>query len=194
VRPARAEDRGEKDPWGDRSAEGHTETQRRREKMKISDIDIGERHRKDMGDIDALADSIRTVGLLHPVVIDADGKLIAGARRIAAVKMLGRDSIDARVAESVTAAAILLQAERDENTCRKDFSPGEAVAVGQALEAIERPAAKQRQRDHGGTAPGRRKNTSGTWPEVSTGDTRDKVAAAVGMSGKCSGRRRWRPS
>ena len=49
--------------------------------MRIADIQIGERHRKDMGDIEGLARSIDEIGLLHPVVVRPDGILVAGERR-----------------------------------------------------------------------------------------------------------------
>jgi ParB family chromosome partitioning protein len=39
----------------------------------IADITINKRHRKDLGDVEALAASIKEVGLLHPVVINPDG-------------------------------------------------------------------------------------------------------------------------
>ena len=37
-----------------------------------------------------------------------------------------------------------LRAERDENTCRKDFTPSEAVAIGKAIEDLEKPKARER--------------------------------------------------
>ena len=37
--------------------------------LPVSDIDTGERYRKDMGDLPALAASIEAVGLLHPIVV-----------------------------------------------------------------------------------------------------------------------------
>jgi hypothetical protein len=40
----------------------------------------------------------------------------------------------------------LTTAERDENSCRKDFTPLEKVAMGKALEEIERPKAKERKK------------------------------------------------
>jgi hypothetical protein len=43
--------------------------------MPIANIKIGTRHRKDMGDIAGLAASIADVGLLHPIVVRADGTL-----------------------------------------------------------------------------------------------------------------------
>jgi ParB family chromosome partitioning protein len=50
--------------------------------VPIASIKPGTRHRRDMGDIDALARSIADVGLLHPVVINKEGVLIAGERRL----------------------------------------------------------------------------------------------------------------
>jgi ParB family chromosome partitioning protein len=55
----------------------------------IADIKIPERARRDLGDVDALAGSIATFGLLHQITIDATGNLLAGARRLAACKQLG---------------------------------------------------------------------------------------------------------
>ena len=49
--------------------------------MDISSIQIGNRVRKDMGDLQALADSIAEVGLLHPVVVNTRNELVAGERR-----------------------------------------------------------------------------------------------------------------
>jgi hypothetical protein len=37
--------------------------------LSIAAIRVGERHRKEMGDIDALARSISENGLLHPIVV-----------------------------------------------------------------------------------------------------------------------------
>jgi hypothetical protein len=50
------------------------------------------------------------------------------------------------------------------------------------LEALLKPEAKERQKEHGGAAPGKEKNTSGKFPKVSKGQTRDKVAEGVGVS------------
>ncbi len=49
---------------------------------------------------------------------------------------------------------------------------------------MERPAAKERQKDHGGTAPGKGKNTCGKLPQLIAGRTREKVGEAIGVSGK----------
>lgn len=152
--------------------------------MKIRDITIRRRHRKDAGDVAALAESMRTVGLLHPVVVSRDGILIAGERRIEAAKQLGWDVIPSTVATDLDDALSLLRAERDENTQRKDFAPSEAVAVARDLAPLERKAAKARQAVAGPKqGKGAKPSASGKLPEP-VGDTRDKLAAAVGLSGR----------
>jgi hypothetical protein len=62
----------------------------------ITSIKVGHRQRKDLGDLDLLAESLETVGLLHPVDIDAKNRLIAGQRGLKAAKLLGWKPIPAR--------------------------------------------------------------------------------------------------
>ena len=50
-----------------------------------------------MGDLVALAQSIEDVGLLHPIVITPDYRLIAGRRRLEAYKTLGWTEIPVHV-------------------------------------------------------------------------------------------------
>ena len=57
--------------------------------LPIDEIDIGQRYRKDLGDLKVLAESIESVGLLHPVVVTPDQRLIAGQRRLRACESLG---------------------------------------------------------------------------------------------------------
>jgi ParB family transcriptional regulator, chromosome partitioning protein len=46
---------------------------------RIDEIVVGERHRRDLGDIASLAANVAELGLLHPIVIH--GTLIAGELR-----------------------------------------------------------------------------------------------------------------
>jgi ParB family chromosome partitioning protein len=95
-------------------------------------IRVGERHRKDMGDLEVLAASIATVGLLHPPVITKDGVLICGERRLLAMRdILGWKTIPVIVLE----VSSIIEGEYAENEVRKDFTPSERVAIGQAIEA-----------------------------------------------------------
>jgi ParB family chromosome partitioning protein len=67
--------------------------------MPVTAIRVGKRFRKDLGDIDALAASIEDIGLISPIAVTPDGKLLAGGRRLAAYKKLGLDRIPVRVME-----------------------------------------------------------------------------------------------
>src|ERR1700687_142721 len=102
----------------------------------IPDITIGDRHRRDLGDINGFASNIAEVGLLHPIVVRPDGLLIAGLRRLAACKKLGWQSI--RV--SVVDLEQITRGEFAENAYRKDFLPSEIYEIWRALEPIERAA------------------------------------------------------
>src|SRR5450830_958497 len=99
--------------------------------LPLSRIKLGQRFRRDLGNIDALTDSIREVGLLHPIVVDADGNLIAGQRRLAACHLLGMKDIPVTIVELDDAGR--LRAEQDENITPKSFTPSEAVAIAAAI-------------------------------------------------------------
>jgi hypothetical protein len=152
--------------------------------VEIASVKVADRHRIELGDVSELAASIAMDGLMHPVVITADRRLIAGHRRIEACKSLGWTDIPATVIEQVTDAAQLLRMERDENTCRKDMTPSEKISLGRALEELERPKARAAQA-HGKTAPGRNASVP---PNESVDsrhrsyDVREDVAPAVGLS------------
>jgi ParB-like chromosome segregation protein Spo0J len=150
--------------------------------MKISDIKIGDRSRKDLGDISSLAKSIESVGLLHPIVVCKDGTLIAGARRIAAYVALGRDEIPHTTVKSIDEALKFLLAERDENIERKDFIPSEAHAMAKRLEPFEREAAKERQAKAGPSDGKGAKASASEKFSTPVGRASDKVASAVGLS------------
>ena len=94
-----------------------------------SEIVPGRRHRRDLGDLEALADSIRERGLLHPIVITADNLLVCGERRLRACRdVLGWERIPARVMECETAAG-----QFHENEIRKQYTPSERAALVEAL-------------------------------------------------------------
>jgi ParB-like chromosome segregation protein Spo0J len=100
--------------------------------MPAGQVAVGERHRKDMGDLEALADSIQKVGLLHPLVVTSEGRLVAGERRLRACRdILGWQEIPVRVLDVPS----LLLAEHDENKVRKGLMPSEQVALARAIQA-----------------------------------------------------------
>jgi len=159
--------------------------QPRLREVPIASIQLGRRHRQEVGDLTDLNASIRKVGLLHPPVVTPDLRLVVGGRRVAVLQQLGRTTTPVVVIDNLEDAVLLLEAERDENTCRQPLRPSEMVELTRTLATLEKQRAKERQRHHGGTAPGRPKNTRGKLPPVSpNGKTRDVLAAAVGISGR----------
>ena len=72
--------------------------------MEIERIQVGFRYRKDLGDVRSLAQSIEEVGLLHPVVVTPEGRLIAGQRRLEACRALGWIDIPVTVVDLYQAA------------------------------------------------------------------------------------------
>lgn len=150
-------------------------------------IHVGHRHRQQLGDLQPLASSMATLGLLHPVVITPDDRLVAGARRLAAARHLGWTEIPVRVID----LSSMLQAEHDENVLREPFLPTEAVAIGRALEeeiAAANAVKQQEAGKQGGSQGGRGKkkktlmtNNHKGFPSEQT--TRAQVGKAVGMGG-----------
>jgi len=98
--------------------------------VPIAEIEIGERHRKDMGDLKLLATSIKAVGLLQSIGITKGKKLVFGERRLRAVAdILKRETIEARIVD----VASVVVGEYTENEIRKDFAPSERVAIVETL-------------------------------------------------------------
>lgn len=92
-------------------------------------VDPESRIRKDAGDLSSLENSIRKVGLLNPVVIDEERRLIAGYRRLMACRNLGLERIPVRVLPFRGDLLRELDAEVDENLYRKDFTPEEIASI-----------------------------------------------------------------
>jgi ParB-like nuclease family protein/MT-A70 protein len=139
--------------------------------ISIADIVVGERHRREMGDVAGLAASMAELGLLQAIGVTPGSTLIWGQRRLRAAKLLGWTEITVNVVDLHDIA----RGEYAENVHRKDFTLSEAVAIKRALEPIERAAAKERQGTRTDKHPGK-------LPTSSTGRAADKAAKATGMA------------
>ena len=91
-------------------------------------VDENKRIRKEIGDLQALEDSIKKVGLLNPLVIDETGSLIAGYRRLSACKNLGMTEVEVNIVDLAGDRIGRLEVELAENFHRKDFTPEEILA------------------------------------------------------------------
>jgi len=87
--------------------------------IAVASIKVGKRMRP-LGDIAALVESIKEVGLLNPILITQGRRLISGLHRLAAFKALGRRTIPCIIL-SVSQQEAQLR-EIDENLARNDLT------------------------------------------------------------------------
>ena len=114
--------------------------------VRIDKIKVGERMRSlDMAKVSELADSINQIGLINPITVDRDYRLIAGLHRLEACKSLGLDMILAIVRDVDKLTAEL--AEIDENLLRNDLT---ALEEGEHLLRREELLEEMGQRAKGG--------------------------------------------
>ena len=152
--------------------------------IDITKIKTKNRIRKDFGNIQELADDIKQNGLINPpvVIAETDGTftLLAGERRLRAMKSLGYRQVEVRTWGSLTDEQ-KLNIEISENEVRKDFSKAERVEYARRLEKIESVKARERMATStGGVNP----QLVETFPQAE-GKVRDVVAEKVGIgSGK----------
>jgi ParB-like chromosome segregation protein Spo0J len=90
-------------------------------KLPLESITIGERRREDYGDIAGLAASMEKYGQLHPIVVDENGVLVAGGRRLRAAQLLGWPTIECHDIGEVS-EAWREEIELAENEDRKDLT------------------------------------------------------------------------
>ncbi len=107
--------------------------------VKISDIKVKKRVRKDLGDLDALKQSLRTYGLLNPITLNSKYELIAGERRLEAAKAIGWENINAIVLGRDLDDVSQLEMELEENNQRKEFTDEELLDGYHRLERLRNP-------------------------------------------------------
>lgn len=101
-------------------------------RLPIPDITIApDRQRRELGDITELADSIKRLGLINPIVVTAENRLVAGERRLRAMISLGWTSLAAHQYRHINELSPwqLEAIELEENIKRKDVTWQEQVAA-----------------------------------------------------------------
>ncbi|MCE9500687.1 MAG: ParB N-terminal domain-containing protein [Leptospira sp.] len=106
-------------------------------KIRVSDIRVKNRIRKQPGDLSALKESINRVGLLHPIIIDLDNRLIAGERRLEAVQQLGWEHVEVKIVDIRNKKDRIL-IEADENISRLDFTNDELIRSHELIKRYSR--------------------------------------------------------
>jgi len=111
-------------------------------RVRIADITVPEGRRQLRG-IDELVESIRTVGLLNPITLTEDKRLVAGYHRLEACKRLGWSEIDATILTANDLDTEL--AMIDENLIRNELTElerAEALARRKEIYEAKHPKAK----------------------------------------------------
>lgn len=93
--------------------------------------------------IQELADSIADIGQLQNIVLNSRHEIIAGRRRVAAFKKLGKPFIMAMISDQYNDVLKALKAERDENTCRLERTPLQKKELADRIVALLSPIAKE---------------------------------------------------
>jgi len=106
--------------------------------IPLEEIIVKKRIRKDVGDVSSLADSIRRFGLINPIVINKRNVLIAGRRRLEAVRNLGWRTVNAAVIDS-TDELSKLEFELEENLHRQDLSLEEIAKANDRIRKLRNP-------------------------------------------------------
>lgn len=129
-----------------------------------------------------LADDVRKNGQLVPVWL-YEGKILDGRNRWAACKIAGVEpKTKEYTGDEPTAFAVSL------NDRRRHMNKGSLAAVAAELEPFFAADAKKRQRQHGGTAPGKPKSLQEKVPEViekkgkPAPQAREQAAKSVGVN------------
>ena len=98
-------------------------------------VDREGRQRRDLGKIEDLAASISARGLIHPLVVTEDHHLVAGERRLTAIRSLGWDRVSVQYVDDLPEDELEL-IELEENTKRLDIPWQDQVKSLQRLHSI----------------------------------------------------------
>lgn len=102
--------------------------------VPFNEIEVGVRTRESGGDIMGLANSIKTVGLIHPLAVysptgEPPYKLLAGGRRYLALRILEAEEVSIRLYLEEKSEDFIAAVELFENIDRKNFEQGEEVKL-----------------------------------------------------------------
>lgn len=135
-------------------------------------------------DFDAFAEDVRVKGILEPIKL-FEGMVIDGRNRYRAYVITKSppnfQDVDALVKEVGGPAEYVLSL----GDKRRHLDKSQLAMCAVRYKEVKAAEAKERQKEHGGTAPGKKKNTCGN---TSTSDreppARDKAGEKFGISGK----------
>src|SRR5690625_4302667 len=153
----------------------------------VDSIQVGARHRTEIGDLTDLVASIRERGLLQPITVTPTGVLVCGARRLAAIKQLGWRTVNVWVRSGISTQLEHVLAEHDDHTLAKPLTQLDAATLYRELNQLLAGDAKQRQAatrfsaaHQPATGGGGNFRLASDTPDVGrVGKTRERAAAMI---------------
>lgn len=139
--------------------------------VEIDRIDVGDRSRKDYGDIDSLVASIKEHGIIQPLAVRESGErflLVAGGRRFKAIELAGLTTVPVRVYGEDMDELDFRTIELIENVERKDLTMEEELESKLELHTLQTKKF------------GEKKSTSPDAPGWSMRDTAKMLNSSVG--------------
>jgi len=144
-------------------------------------VDRDNRQRRELRDIDELAESILRLGLINPVTLDRDGNLIAGERRYTACRQLGWVEIPAQFIDDLdpyTRQCI----EYEENAKRVNLTWQEEVNAVAGFHKLKAEHEEDWTQEKTADALGISRRWAGKLLAVSEEMNNEKVASADGLT------------
>lgn len=106
--------------------------------VRIDEIVIRKRIRRNLGDIVPLMESMKKFGLMTPIIINKENVLIAGRRRLEAAKQLGWRTINATVVDKDDPLE-KIEMEVEENVQRRNFTTDELADAYTRIDRLKNP-------------------------------------------------------
>ena len=88
--------------------------------MPINDIIVNNKYLRTTTNVDTLIESIENIGLISPLIINTENKLIAGGRRYSALKQMGKEEVPVIQVDEGELKEELISI--DENLVRKNLT------------------------------------------------------------------------
>lgn len=129
---------------------------------------------------EAFKADIQEHGLREPIWLHPDGRILDGRNRYRACRELGLEPQFRTWDGEGSLIAFVLSL----NIHRRHLSSSQRAAVAVAVLPYLEAEAKERQRIHGHTAPGRSSDTGGNFATSVSGKARDQAAALMDVSGR----------
>lgn len=147
--------------------------------IPLASIEIGERFRKDYGDLQQFANDIKARGLLQAIVVERSDppRLVAGGRRLAAMRLLGWPEVPVRFFDQLDELS-RREIELEENIVRKDLTWPERNDLIKKIDELKR----LKYGEAPSTGLGGRGNTIANQSPEQTGWSESRTASILGVT------------